>query len=167
MTALAMLFAVVIGAVLQAFLPALWWLGYAQFPILPGLVIYYAMIADRPTMLAAAVLSGLIEDTLGLMPLGYLAFCYCVTGLVCQSFRDVVMARQWTTHVFLGAVSNFGITLVCYLLLAKDGLIHADVFQVAARFFGSTVTGAVAAPVVFQIMRKFDHALGNVEWGET
>lgn len=166
MTALVMLFAVVVGAVLQAFLPAFPWLGYAQIPILPGVVIYYALVGDRATMISAAVLSGLVEDTLGLMPLGYLSFCYCVAGLVCQGFRDVVIARQWTTHVFFGAAVYFGITLTCFLLLAKDNLVHVDLWRVALRLMGSLITGAVAVPLVFNLLQRLDKSLGNVELGE-
>ncbi len=166
MTALVMIFAIVLGSVLQAFLPSPAWLGYAQVPIMPGIVIYYAMIADRPTMLMAAGLSGLVEDTLGLMPLGYLSFCYCVTGLICQSFRDMMMARQWTTHVFFGAVTNFSITLFCYLLLAKDDLVHLGFALLGIRLVGSALTGAVAVPLVFHLLERLDRALGNVEWEE-
>ena len=166
MTALVLLFAVVIGSVLQASVPAPAWLGHAQIPVMMGLVIYYAMVADRGTMIMAAILAGLVDDTLGLMPLGYSSFCYCVAGLICQGFRDVVIARQWTTHVFLGALSNAGVTIATFLLLVKDDLVQMGWLQITFKLLGSIVVGAVAVPIIFQVMTWLDHTVGNVELGE-
>jgi rod shape-determining protein MreD len=166
MTVFVMVFSVIMGAVIGAALPAPSWLGHAQAPVLLGLVLYYAMIGRRATVIAAAILAGLVADTLSLMPLGYSSFCFCVAGLVCQGFRDVVMARQWTTHMFFGAMSNLGITTACFLLLAKDGLIEPRLLQSGFKLAGSVVTGAVAAPLVFQGMAWLDRKVGNVESAE-
>lgn len=163
MTAFVMLFSLIIGSVLQASLPALPRIGYAQPPLLLSIVVYYALTTDRATTVWAAVLGGLLCDTMGLMPLGYSAFAYCVAGLVSQSFRDMVIARQWTTHVVFGGLANFGVVLLSYMLLAKDGLVGLGILGLIGKLLVALILGAVVTPLVFTLMEKFDHTVGNVE----
>lgn len=163
MNVLALLFTLVAAALLQALFPASRWTGYAPVPVMASLVIYYALVRPRSLLLLAAVGAGLIEDSLGQMPLGYSVFCYCVVGLVVEHFRPTVQVRQWTTHVTFGALVNLGVTLVVMLLLAKDGLIVPDVLHTVLRLLGAVLLGGVVTPVVFGLVESLERTLGMLE----
>lgn len=163
MSALALAFALLMGAVLQAVLPAPAWTGFAPTPILASLVVYYALLRSRGTLIFAAVLAGIVEDSLGQMPLGYTSFFYALAGLGVEYFRETVVVRQWTTHVMFGAVVNLAVSLAIFLLLAKDGLVSPPAPLVALRLAGAFVLGGVTAPIVFHAMQSLEETLGIVE----
>lgn len=167
MTQLAIAFALMLAAVLQAALPTTVWTGWAPAPFMAGIVIYFALMRPRLLAMEVALLAGLIEDSLGQMPLGYSSFCYAVAALVVEHFRETVIVRQWTTHVMFGAVVNLGVTVFTFALLMKDGLIAPGAGHVLLRFAGSIVLGGVAAPLAFAGMESLDRTLGNIEAGET
>lgn len=163
MNVLALLFALIMAALLQALFPASRWTGYAPVPVMASLVIYYALVRPRAILLLAAIGAGLVEDSLGQMPLGYSVFCYCVVGLVVEHFRDSLLVRQSSTHVMVGALVNLGVTLAIMLLLAKDGLIVPDVLHTVLRLLGAVLLGAVTAPLVFAALAHLEQTLGMVE----
>lgn len=167
MNVLALIFALIVAALLQALFPASRWTGYAPVPVMVSLVIYYALVRPRSILLLAAVGAGLVEDSLGQMPLGYSVFCYCVVGLVIEHFRDSLLVRQGSTHVMVGALVNLGVTLAIMLLLAKDGLIVPDVLHTLLRLLGAVLLGAVTAPLVFAVLARLEQTLGMVEEEES
>ncbi len=160
MKVLALLFALITAALLQALLPAARWTGYAPAPMLVSLVVYYALLRPRFVLLAAAVGAGLVEDSLGQMPLGYSVFCYGVAGLVVEHYRDSLLVRQASTHVMVGAMVNLGVTLAVMLLLAKDGLIVPDLLHTVLRLVGALLLGGVTAPLVFWALAGLEQTLG-------
>lgn len=166
MTQLVLIAALLAASVLQAMLPTAVWTGLAPAPLMPSLVIYYALARPRMVMLEVALLAGLIEDSLGQTPLGTSSFCYCVAGLAVEHFRETVVVRQWTTHAMLGAVVNLGVTVVSFALLAKDRLVEPDLLHVVLRPLGAALLGAAVAPVVFAAVEFLDRTVGNVEAGE-
>ena len=167
MNVLALIFALVVAAVVQALLPATRWTGYAPVPVMASVVVYYALLRPRAMLLAAAVGAGLVEDSLGQMPLGYTSFCYAVAALVVEHFRETVIVRQWTTHVMFGALVSLGVTAFTFALLAKDGLIAPGLGHALLRLAGAFLLGGVAAPLAFAGMETLDRTLGNIELGES
>lgn len=163
MTVFVMLLALIVGSVLQASLPAFPRLGYAQLPILVSVVMYYALTASRAEVVWAALLAGVLEDTVGLMPLGYSALCFCVIALTTWSYRDIVIAHQWTTHVALGMMANCTVMVLSYILLAKDGLIDIGIWAFISKLFFAALFGAVVVPVVFRVLESLDQMVGNTE----
>lgn len=163
MSVLALIFTLLMAALLQAIFPAARWTGYAPVPVMTSLVVYYALVRPRGILLTAAVGAGLMEDSLGQMPLGYSIFCFCVVGLVVEYFRENMMVRQWSTHVAFGAVANAGVTLALLLLLAKDGLIVPDVLHTLLRLVGAFILGGITAPLVFRAVDSLEKTLGMVE----
>lgn len=163
MNQLALIFALLIAAVAQAMLPATAWTGWAPAPVMSGLVVYYALVRSRGLLLEAALLAGLVEDSLGQMPLGTSSFSYAVAGLLIESCRDNVVVRQWTTHVFFGALVNLAVTVFAFLMLFKDGLIQPTPHHVLLRLIGALLLGGVFTPLVFSLMAELDETLGHVE----
>ena len=163
MNLLALIFSLLVAALVQALLPTTRWTGYAPVPVMASVVLYYALLRPRAILLAAAVGAGLVEDSLGQMPLGYSVFCYCVMGLLVEHFRDSLLVRQWTTHAMLGLLANLGLTLVLMLLLAKDGLIVPDLLHTVLRLVGALLLGAVTAPVVVAALDSLEQTLGMAD----
>jgi len=167
MTSLLMLFVLVCGSVLQAILPKWHVLGQAGAPILLGIVLYYAFAHTRGTALWAAILAGLFQDALGMIPLGYSSFCFCIVVLVVEQFRDLVFVHEVLTHMLFGALAAGFVTLILYILLMQGGLITLRAGWGALKIFGSMLLGAVVVPLEFEVLESLDRMLGNVEARES
>jgi rod shape-determining protein MreD len=155
------LFVTLLAAALQAAVPTFAATGFAQLPFLLAVVIYYALMHRTARMVQAAILIGVLDDSLGMMPIGFSSFCYASIGLVIAHFREVMTVRAWTTHAFIGAVGNFATTLVTWLLLAKDGQIHWPWHWLVLKLAGSLVTGAILVPVIFAVLSQLDHIMDH------
>ena len=166
MSHLVMMFAVIVGAALQAAVPALAWAGFTPLPVLLGVVLYYALLREQSLMVACAIIAGLLEDSLGLTPLGYTSFAYCAAGFAAVSFRETVMVRQWTTHAVFGGLANAAVTLLVFLLLAKDSLVAIGPVWLLIKLFGALVLGAAVIPLAVALMATLERLLGNVDLRE-
>lgn len=167
MKSLLLYFALVAGALLQAVFPTWRWLGYAHAPILLGVVLYYALEHSRGMMLQAAILAGLVQDALGMIPLGYSSFCFCIVAVVASRFKDIVFVHELVTHTLFGALASGGVTLALYGLLGKDDLILLRAGWAIWKTVGAALLGAVLVPLEFEILEAADRMLGNVEERET
>jgi hypothetical protein len=163
MKLLAMLFSLVAAAVVQALLPAWGWFGHAKAPVLLGLVVYYALTRSRGWMLAAAVGAGMLQDGLGMIPLGYSACLFCLLGLVVQRYRDELYGFGVVTHVVIGCLGAGAVALGLAVLLAKDGLVVWAPAWVLSKIAGAAGLGALSAPLVFRLVERLDLTLGNLE----
>ncbi len=166
MTTVIFIFVTLLAAALQAAVPTFASTGYAPLPFLLGVVIYYALMHRPSRMLQAAVLIGLLDDSLGQMPLGFSSFCYATICLVVARFRDAMTVRSWITQAFLGATANFATTFFTWLLLAKDGELHWPIHWLLFKFAGSFVNGALLVPVIFAALFKLDNMLGHTHDAE-
>lgn len=167
MTVLVLMVAVVLGAVVQATLPALSAAGGVQVPFMVGVVIYYALCRDLAILLTAAIVAGLVVDAMGLMPLGYSSFCYVLVGLAAQRYRETVLVRQWTTHVLFGALANGLVALMLSLMLGLSHVSDIGIGWALAKVAGAMVAGAIVVPFVFRFIAYLDRTVGNVIAGET
>jgi rod shape-determining protein MreD len=163
MNQLALIFALMVGAVIQALVPTTGWTGWAPAPVLGAVVVHYALVRPRGLVLEVALLAGLIEDGLSQVPLGTSSFGYAVAGLVIEHFRDDVVVRQWTTHVVFGALVNAAVTFFAMLMLLKDGLIEPPLLHLILRLAGALLLGAVVTPLVFAALEHMDRTLGHVD----
>jgi rod shape-determining protein MreD len=162
-----MLFSVIVGAVLHAARPVSTLLGGVPINPMLGIVIYYALMHGRRAMLAAAMLGGLVEDSMGMMPLGYSSFCYCAIGWFVGEFRDVVHVTEPATHVVFGLAGAACSTLAEWVLLVKDGLVRVDPFFLAIRVAAAALVSAVLVPAVFAVLVRIDRGVGNLEEAES
>lgn len=151
------------GAILQALMPAWTWFGFVKPPVLLGLVMYYAFTRGRGFMLLTAVTAGVLQDALGMIPLGYSAACFCAVGLLVQRFRDVVFIFRSVTHVVVGALGHGLATVLMALLLVHDDRVVWMPGWTVSRVVGSIVLGAITVPLVFRAAEILDVKLGLVE----
>ncbi len=165
MSALVMIFALLCGATAQAVLPSWTLLGIARPPVLLSVALYYAMTRDREMMLTAAVLAGLLQDALSLIPLGYSSVLFSLVSLMVARFRDLVFVFRAITHLILGALANAVVTLGLGALLVLNGQIAFYTPGLLSRLTGALLAGALLAPLIFRLIEFIDVHLGNIEGG--
>ncbi len=167
MNLLVMLFLLMGGALVQAFIPASPALGQAKIPALAAIVVYYALARRRGDMLWAAILAGLVQDGLGLIPFGYSSFAFCVMGLMIAHFKELVFVHEMLTHMMFGVLMAAGSTLILFVLLTTTGLIEMPVAQALHKAFGGALLGAAATPLIFHGCARMDRLMGLVETSDT
>lgn len=157
MTIMVICFMVVMGSVVQAVAPTSFWLGETKPPVLLGIVIYCALMRERSVMLSAACLSGLFQDALSMIPLGYSSFCFCSIGWCIERWKDHLYTLHVVTHVFLGAVAHIALLWMLYAFLYMTGRhMPLNVPEGILKNVGAFVGGGTIVPLVFYIMRYMD-----------
>ena len=96
----------VAAGLLQDFIPGALVLGQVKAPILLAVVLYYALAHSRTTFLWAAILGGILQDSLSLVPIGYSALAFCLVGLLAHRYREVLFTRSPATAVLVGGVGH-------------------------------------------------------------
>ncbi len=143
----------------QALLPGLAFLGGARFPVLLGIVLYYALNHRPWIVIIVAFVAGMFQDGLSLVPLGYSALLFCSAALVAGRYRQLVLSEAAVTAAFFGGVTNLVVALILYLLLSRNGVIACSGTAATVRIVGSGILGAVTVPAVFLIMTGLHRSL--------
>ncbi|MBU4429977.1 MAG: rod shape-determining protein MreD, partial [Verrucomicrobia bacterium] len=153
------------GAVLVEMLCPVWvFMGQAKPPLVMSVVLYYALNRPLALMLGAAVLGGVLNDSINALPLGYSALCLAGIGLAARSYRDVVFSGRWITHMVFGALAGVGMTLVLYglLWLTDGGGREMSGIWVSLKVLGVGVYSVVLVPLVCRAMEQLDRMVGNM-----
>jgi rod shape-determining protein MreD len=146
-------------AALQMTVPSVRVLADAKFPLLLAVVLYYALTRPRGPAMAIAFWAGLLADSLGPMPLGYSAVCFCVATLAAGVFRGFVFEDTWITPAVFGLTAGGVVAAGFYLLLMnQDGFGEVSGWWLTTKIAGTAVLGIVATPVMFMVARGMDHA---------
>jgi rod shape-determining protein MreD len=155
-----LMFMVMLGAtLLQAALPGWPVLGYARFPILLGVVLYYALNHKLWIVVIAAFSAGMLQDSMSFVPLGYSSFLFCVAAVAVGRYRQLVLSDAIVTAIFFGGIAGFTVTLALYLLLKAGGHLACSGGTAALHIFGSTFLGIITVPAVFLLMTLMHRAL--------
>ncbi len=153
-------------AMIQAVIPAWHHLGQAKVPLLLGAVLYYALSRHGFEVLEAAFLAGILQDSLGPIPIGYSVLAFVGVGLLVHQYRDRVFGEHWFTHIMMGIGASVLVTLVLYLLLVGSGLRSGVGFAfVLTKSLGMSLLGIVAFPLVYKSIETLDRSLGNLKRG--
>ena len=163
MTFILMTLLLMTGATIQTLLPAYAVLGQVKIPILLAFIIYYSLNRNIKTMLIAATLAGIIQDSLSLSPLGYSSAIFIFIGWVISRYRGLVVADSFMTPIVFGAIAGITTTLMQALLLAHSGLINFNPLWILLRMSGCGFLCALVTPVVFLLSKTLDQAVGNIE----
>jgi rod shape-determining protein MreD len=161
-TAVVMIFLVFVAGVAQSTIPGLAPAGHARAPLLLGVVLYYALLRGQGSALLAALLAGMFQDGLSLVPFGYSSFCFFVVVLVVVLFREAVFQESVVTTAFFGGVSAVMVGIGLHILLWKEGLVHPGAARIAVRMAGDAVLGMISTPLVVAIAIRVDRLVGNV-----
>lgn len=153
-------------AMLQAILPAWAALGQAKPPLLLGAVLYYALSRDNLQVVEAAILAGLLQDSLGPIPHGYSVLGFLTVALLVNHYRERVFADHWFTHAILGIGSSTLVCLLLYVLLVGGGPRAGVGFPfVLSKALGMSLLGLVVFPAVYKTIERLDRWLGTFPGG--
>jgi len=154
----------VLAAVLsQALLPGPALLAGARFPVLLGIVLYYALNHKPWIVIIVAFTAGLLQDGLSMVPLGYSALLFCAAAMVAGRYRKLVLSEAAVTAAFFGGVTNLLLALILYFLLRQGDAIACSGGMAALRIVGSGLLGVITVPAVFVLMTQLHRALDLVE----
>ena len=159
-----MTIALLAGVIAETSLPACVFMGQAKLPVLMSIVVYYALNRPAELMLISAMAAGILYGSLNALPLGYSSLCFCIFGLVVRKYREIVFSRKWVTHMFFGAVTGAGYTLVLYglLVFSKPSIRAMPVIWIVMKTVGMTIFGMAIVPVVFAVMERLDRMMGSI-----
>jgi len=164
MNRLLMLVSLSVCAMAQAVLPAWQGMGMAKPPLLLAGVLYYALSRDNFQVVESAVLAGILQDSLGPIPLGFSVLAFLCVALLVHTFRDRVFAESAITQIMLGAAASTLVSLLLYVLLTGGGhRSHLGLGFVLNKSLGMSVIGIAAFPLVCRSLHWLDLRLGNVE----
>lgn len=158
-----MLMAMLVATLSQALLPGVPLLGNARFPVLLGVVLYYALNHKLWVGIVVAFVAGILQDGLSMVPLGYSAFLFCGVAALAGRYRWLVLSEAAVTAAFFGAVASFLVSLSLFFLLKQSGAIACTGSAGLHRVIGSGILGFVMVPVVFFGLSHLHRALDLAE----
>jgi rod shape-determining protein MreD len=141
-----------IGTMVQSFLPPPAVLGSVEWPVLTGLVIYIALRARRGQVIYASLMAGLFYDAFSLTPLGVSLPLFLLLGLGVHALGEEVFADQLITYVLLGPLAVLFKNIYFATVFAVSGLRPVSVSQLAVRLGGSLLLGVMIVPLVYLVM---------------
>ncbi|HMP90593.1 MAG TPA: hypothetical protein PJ991_10350 [Kiritimatiellia bacterium] len=156
------MFLLLAGSALQSLFPAVAWLGYSTVPVLAALVVYFALFRRAAATFAFAILAGMFQDSLSLIPLGYSSFTFSLGALLIFKYRELMLVQSGLTHMLLTAALHALSTLLLMILLLKDGLIYWQSLMLL-KIPGAIVLGLLAGPVVVAATRALEEKLGLIQ----
>ncbi len=139
----------------------------AQIDLLPALVVYAGLCTGLTTMTLVAVMGGLLFDTLSANPLGITVLPLFIPGFVLYTQRELVLRDQLFAQFILGLAVSAIVPLLTVLLLLTTG--HPPLLGWGSLWQWTVMTlgGALATPVVFQLVGLVDGALNYRRSTET
>jgi rod shape-determining protein MreD len=160
MHAVFFVFSLFSAAILQALTPSWSAVGQAKPPLLLAVAIYFALTRPARRALPAAAAAGLIQDALGLTPLGYSAAGFLVAAAAVNRYRDEMYPNHPVTHILTGAAAAAGVTAALAVALSAAGRLAFDAPWFAMKSFGSLVLGGLVTPVLCHLLQSLDEVLG-------
>jgi rod shape-determining protein MreD len=131
----------------------------APIDLLPALMVYASLSSGLATVSGAAVLGGLLFDTLSANPLGTTVLPLFAVGIVIYRQRELILRHQPLAQFVLGLLASAAVpplTLVLLLTLGHTPLLGWGLLW---QWLVMTLGGAVATPVLFQLFDLSDRAL--------
>lgn len=150
------------AAFLAVFVEA-WFDGFrtllgAQIDFLPGLILYAGLTKNRPTIVLAALCSGLWYDSFSLYPLGVSVLPLLVIGLVAHRGRELLWSGSFGTRFFLGAAASAFQPLAVLFILLNIGEAPALGWKSLWQLIVMIVGGGVFTPLIFTLFGRMHQA---------
>ena len=161
MNRLVMIVSLCLCAILQAILPPWLAMGQAKAPLLLAGVVYYALTRGTRQMAEAALLGGILQDSLGPIPLGFSVLAFLGVAVLVNQFQERIFAESVLTHVIAGMAAPVLVSMCLYVLLVSGGYRAGVPFSfVMSKALGMSILGMGAFPMVFLLIRGLDDRLG-------
>jgi rod shape-determining protein MreD len=138
----------------------------AQIDLLPPLMVYASLRGGLGTLSCAALLGGLLFDTLSANPLGVSVLPLFLVGFLIYRQRELILRDQPLAQFVLGLGASAAVPLTTLLLLLTTGNVPVLGWGRLWQWSVMALGGAVATPVLFQLFELFDRALNYRRAGE-
>lgn len=159
--------ALCVCAMAQAVLPVWNGMGMAKPPLLLAGVLYYALSRDNFQVVESAVLAGILQDSLGPIPLGFSVLAFLAVALLLHTFRERVFAESAVAQIMLGAAASTLVSFILFTLLVGGGHRSGVTASfVLSKSLGMAVMGILVFPLVYRILAGLDVRLGNIHGRE-
>jgi rod shape-determining protein MreD len=132
----------------------------AQVDLLPALMVYAALNANLVTLSLLAVCGGLWFDSLSANPLGVTILPLMAAGFPIYLRRDLILRDAPFAQIVLGAAASALVPALAVLVLLNDGEQPLLGWGSLWQWCVMTAGGAAAAPVIFALFERCNHALG-------
>ncbi len=161
--------ALIIGVILEQAIPGLTILGQAKPPVLLSIVIYYALNRSGTLCLAAALLGGVLSDSLSAMSVFHTPLVYTAIGITVHAHRDLVFRDKHITHMFFGATGSAACVLVSYsmLLCVQPSIREISPLWAGMKTLGAACWGLLTTPLICAGLALLDKESGNTIWEPT
>jgi len=150
---------IVLGALLQQFLPAWPLFGGIKPPILAALAIHYALRRDNRDMWLAILTAALLQDGLDLGTFGPALIAFPILGILTQRIRNEIFSEGLVSQLFFGAALGLFTTFVTLFVYTVTGQRPLHFGTTLLRLFGSIWLGMATLPLVSLAINKFEAAL--------
>lgn len=162
MIGVAMFLLVLTAGLIQDLVPTAFLAGGVKLPLLLGITLYYARGHTFTIALVAAILAGIFQDSLSLVPLGYSSFLFGVFVLVVQRLRGALHGRPWQIAAATGALGYAVFIILMQLLLTvTTDYLTGPTWLFWVRVGMAALLGAIVTPLVWMTARHLDEMLGN------
>jgi rod shape-determining protein MreD len=150
---------IVIGALIQLFLPTWSALGGIKPPVLATMVLYYALQHSTRNMWLAVFLAALLHDSFDLGGFGPALLGFPAIALLAHRVRLEIFVDGLVTQVIFGAFGAMLAMLIAALVYAITGQRPFHFGLILLRILGAGVLGAITLPVVSQLLKKIEATL--------
>jgi rod shape-determining protein MreD len=139
----------------------------AQLDLIPGLMIYAALMFHMEIVIGCALVFGLLYDSLSANLLGSTFCTLAVIGLAACRYRELLLSNEFTTHWVLGLIASAlapVLTVAVLELCGAEPLVRwGSLWQWAIM----TAGGGAVTPVWFRLFNRLDDALRYKELPES
>ena len=139
----------------------------AQIDLLPALIVYASLSAGLVTMSLTAVLGGLLLDSLSANPLGVSVLPLFLIGIIIYSQRELILRDQLFAQFVLGLAASAIAPVITVLLILTKGQPPLLGWASLWQWLVMSIGGALATPILFQILGLFDRSLSYRRATET
>lgn len=154
-----MVLIIVLGALLQQFLPVWPLLGGIKPPVLAALATHYALRRDNRDMWLAIFTAALLQDGLDLGTFGPALIAFPILGILAYRIRNDIFSDGLVSQLFFGAALGLFTTFITLLVYTATGQRPLHPSIALLRLFGSIWLGMTTLPLVSLALNKFEAAL--------
>ena len=159
-------FLILLAASVQAVLPGWSAMGAAKAPFLLAVVLYAALTRGRVFTFSVALAAGLVQDALGLIPLGFSAIAFGVAAVPINAYRREMYIGSALTHAICGALASLAMVgVLAFGLTASHRLVFTPGWLLW-RTAGTVLLGALVTPVVCSAAHHLEQRVGTLVLGE-
>lgn len=140
------------GASLQTLLPRFVWFGGAEWPLLPGLLLYIVFKCRRSRILYASVSAGLLNDAFSPAPLGISIPFFVLFAAGVYAVRNEIFGDHILTYCVLGVLGALFQAFYFTSVFVAFGLRPFIGGAWAQRLLGGLFFGLVIPPVLYLLL---------------